>query len=140
MRDRMERLVILPFSAGCMSEASVAVGVPQPRKWRSFTNLSPAEMREECESEEGSKNSKANTSTGLNKLVKGFKNLSQIFGEKEDELEEEDEREMQIGGPTDVQHVTHIGWDGHAVTTNPVSGWDLLALSLHRYHPRSLPQ
>ncbi|XP_028770629.1 CRIB domain-containing protein RIC4 isoform X2 [Neltuma alba] len=148
MRDRMERLVILPFSVGCMSEASVAVGVPQPRKSR------PAATKE-CEGEEGGKNSsgmvvvpKSNVSAGLNKLMKGFKSLSQMFGEKEDELEEDgeggggggggddEEEEMQIGGPTDVQHVTHIGWDGHAITTAnpplPMSRWDLLSLSLHQ--------
>ncbi|KAK4273628.1 hypothetical protein QN277_021995 [Acacia crassicarpa] len=147
MRDRMERLVILPFSVGCMSEASVAVGVPQPRKSRSFTNSTREEEGEgEGEGEGGmvhvpkpnNNNNNNNVSTGFNKLVKGFKNLSQMFGEKEDELEEE-EREMQIGGPTDVQHVTHIGWaDGHAITANPgalTSAWDLLSLSLHHYRP-----
>ncbi|KAI9078406.1 hypothetical protein K1719_039625 [Acacia pycnantha] len=145
MRDRMERLVILPFSVGCMSEASVAVGVPQPRKPRSFTNSTREEEEEEEEGkgEDGMvhvpkpNNNNNNVSTGFNKLVKGFKNLSQMFGEKEDELEEE-EREMQIGGPTDVQHVTHMGWDGHAITANPgalASAWDLLSLSLHHYRP-----
>lgn len=24
------------------------------------------------------------------------------------------EREMEIGYPTDVKHVAHIGWDGHS--------------------------
>ncbi|XAR65619.1 hypothetical protein NMG60_11009787 [Bertholletia excelsa] len=38
-------------------------------------------------------------------FYKGFKyNISQIFVVKE--------REMQIGHPTDVKHVAHIGWDG----------------------------
>jgi len=41
MRQRMERLVILPFSAGCISEASVAVGIPQPRRSKPDTNSSP---------------------------------------------------------------------------------------------------
>lgn len=38
-------------------------------------------------------------------IYKGFKyTLSQIFVVKE--------REMEIGTPTDVKHVAHIGWDG----------------------------
>ncbi|CAA3009335.1 Hypothetical predicted protein [Olea europaea subsp. europaea] len=38
-------------------------------------------------------------------IYKGFKyTLSKIFVVKE--------REMEIGFPTDVKHVAHIGWDG----------------------------
>lgn len=43
--------------------------------------------------------------------VKGFLKalgISQMF-------EEEKEQEMQIGLPTDVKHVAHIGWDGPSV-------------------------
>ncbi|XP_010267744.1 PREDICTED: CRIB domain-containing protein RIC10-like [Nelumbo nucifera] len=39
-------------------------------------------------------------------IYKGFKFISQIFGVKEVK-----EREMEIGHPTDVKHVAHIGWD-----------------------------
>lgn len=35
------------------------------------------------------------------------------------------EREIEIGFPTDVKHVTHIGWDG-SNSTNPVRGWENL--------------
>ncbi|KAK2991083.1 hypothetical protein RJ640_022469 [Escallonia rubra] len=35
----------------------------------------------------------------------------------------EDTKEMEIGFPTDVKHVAHIGWDG-STTTNPVKGWE----------------
>lgn len=31
---------------------------------------------------------------------------------------------MEIGFPTDVKHVTHIGWDGSS--TNPIKGWENL--------------
>ena len=41
---------------------------------------------------------------------------------KEDE-EEVEEVDMEIGYPTDVKHVTHIGLDG-STTTNPIKGWD----------------
>jgi len=33
------------------------------------------------------------------------------------------EAEMEIGFPTDVKHVTHIGIDGSTITNN-VKGWD----------------
>ncbi|RRT32036.1 hypothetical protein BHE74_00052726 [Ensete ventricosum] len=36
-------------------------------------------------------------------FFKGFKHMSQIFVDKEPE--------MEIGYPTDVKHVAHIGWD-----------------------------
>lgn len=41
-------------------------------------------------------------------------------------MEMEMEMEMEIGCPTDVKHVTHIGWDGSA-TNNPMQGWGNLA-------------
>lgn len=31
------------------------------------------------------------------------------------DADEEKEKEMQIGFPTDVKHVAHIGWDGPSV-------------------------
>ncbi|KAK7340360.1 hypothetical protein VNO77_21062 [Canavalia gladiata] len=140
MRQRMERLVILPFSVGCISEASVAVGVPQPRRSKPDTNMPPPAIKGSKDIEdsddlsgENMKNSlklldavpKPNLSTGFNRLLKGFKNISQLFGEKEDEFEEV-EIDMEIGCPTDVQHVTHIGWDGIATSADPIRGWDAL--------------
>ncbi|AQK75976.1 CRIB domain-containing protein RIC7 [Zea mays] len=41
-------------------------------------------------------------------LLKGLRYISQIFDAKEPE--------MQIGKPTDVKHVAHIGWDNASVT------------------------
>ncbi|KAM0941883.1 putative CRIB domain-containing protein RIC1 [Dioscorea sansibarensis] len=81
--------------------------------------------------------------TKMKGLLKGLRYISQIFGtyklttstpfvlhlcytgffsthlingspESEDE-----EPEMQIGYPTDVKHVAHIGWDGPSVSSNP---------------------
>lgn len=43
-------------------------------------------------------------STKMKGIYKSFKLISQIFVVKE--------REMEIGYPTDVKHVAHIGWDG----------------------------
>ncbi|GAB2277189.1 CRIB domain-containing protein [Dionaea muscipula] len=122
MRDRMERFIVLPFSLGCISHASV--GVVEYSSKRSAASdaakSSSSRCREEVdegslcgESQSQSQRVKHanNISTGVNRLVKSFKNLSQLFT-YEDELEE-----LEIGCPTDVKHVTHIGWDG-------CSGWD----------------
>ncbi|MED6224359.1 CRIB domain-containing protein [Stylosanthes scabra] len=144
MRQRMERLVILPFSAGCISEASVAVGLPQPtRRSKSLPNTSidpikgsnkGSEDSEDASTGENLKNPmrllenvpKPNISTGFNRLVKGFKNISQLFVEKDDDDEDDEDFEeldmdMEIGCPTDVQHVTHIGLDGITTTPPPIN-------------------
>ncbi|KAI3449799.1 hypothetical protein Pfo_006464 [Paulownia fortunei] len=46
--------------------------------------------------------------TKMKGLFKGLRYISQIF-------EEDREQEMQIGFPTDVKHVAHIGMDGPSV-------------------------
>ncbi|KAK8488298.1 hypothetical protein V6N13_042718 [Hibiscus sabdariffa] len=149
MRDRMERLVILPFSVGCVSDASVAVAVQrhhhqQPRRSKpADTSNSTLKKRTQEEDEESlwSENikyslkllplPKPDISTGLNRLfTKSVKTLSQLFAYKE-EIDEA-ENEMEIGFPTDVKHVTHIGLDGSACSSpRPSRGsWDN-PLSLH---------
>lgn len=47
----------------------------------------------------------------------------------EEEEEDEEEAEMEIGFPTDVQHVAHIGLDGlsHTMGSSKKSGWDMAA-------------
>ncbi|XP_068666560.1 CRIB domain-containing protein RIC9-like [Aristolochia californica] len=45
--------------------------------------------------------------TKMKGLLKGLRYISQIFDNKE--------QEMEIGFPTDVKHVAHIGWDGPSV-------------------------
>ncbi|ESQ54392.1 hypothetical protein EUTSA_v10027027mg [Eutrema salsugineum] len=49
----------------------------------------------------------AMSSTKMKCLLKGLRYISQVFA-----IEGEKEQEMQIGNPTDVKHVAHIGWDG----------------------------
>ncbi|KAJ6356245.1 hypothetical protein OIU78_004372 [Salix suchowensis] len=46
----------------------------------------------------------AKMTTKVKGLLRGLRYISQMFDEKE--------QEMQIGLPTDVKHVAHIGWDG----------------------------
>jgi hypothetical protein len=58
------------------------------------------------------------------RLLRGFKNLSQIFAVYDEDDEEEEEREMVIGLPTDVKHVAHIGWDGSTSTTTSLRSWN----------------
>ncbi|KAF3959577.1 hypothetical protein ACB098_04G040900 [Castanea mollissima] len=132
MKDRAERFVVLPFSIGCTSDASVALGTTsQPKKPKPESNP-PAPRRQE--GEEKSCRSKLKSSSflalprpsvagGIQRVIRTIKSFSQIFVYKE-EIEEM-EKEMEIGYPTDVKHVTHIGLDG-STTTNPVKGWENL--------------
>ncbi|XWS65142.1 hypothetical protein CRYUN_Cryun05aG0065800 [Craigia yunnanensis] len=141
MRDRMERFVILPFSVGCVSESSVAVAVQQPRRSKpADTNSTATRTREEDEeslSSESMKYSlkflplpKPDISTGFHRLFKRFKTLPQLFAYKEEM--EDSEKDMEIGFPTDVKHVTHIGLDDSASTSPSMgSSWDNL-LSPHQ--------
>lgn len=46
-----------------------------------------------------------------------------------DEMNEEEEKEMEIGYPTDVKHLTHIGWDGSTTISNLAKGWENLTTS-----------
>ncbi|KAF7132138.1 hypothetical protein RHSIM_Rhsim09G0035800 [Rhododendron simsii] len=142
--DRMESLVVLPFSLGCVSRSSVALGGNnlQPKRTKSEPN-SPVTKGEQ-ESEEGSpvvenmKNSwsflaipKPNISSGVHRLVKTIKSFSHLFVYKE-EMEERSETEMEIGFPTDVKHVTHIGWDGTNTMIKPDhkgSSWENLTVT-----------
>lgn len=85
MRGKMERYVVLPFSVGCASYSSIAVCDNQPKKTKEESN--PSAHGDQLSGEE-MKNSlgflpiqKPNISSGLHRLMKGFKSFSQIFGE-----------------------------------------------------------
>ncbi|XP_030529341.1 CRIB domain-containing protein RIC4 isoform X2 [Rhodamnia argentea] len=139
MRDRIERLVLLPFAVGCMSESSVAVANQnnqQSKNGGSPPLRTDQETTDRDQEEEGSLPdesangsfslmalSKPNISTGIHRLFKGFRSFSHLF-DKEEDMEGE-EMEIEIGLPTDVKHVTHIGWDGCAAL-DPIKGWDRL--------------
>ncbi|KAH9734443.1 CRIB domain-containing protein RIC4 [Citrus sinensis] len=138
MRDRMERFVLLPFSAGCVSESSIDVAVQRQQQQQQSRRSKPPsadnhkstsgtgnreEDEESLSSNESMKSSfrlsKPDISTGFHRLFKSFKSFSQLFG-----------------FPTDVKHVTHIGIDGSATTNNPVKGWeDLIAPELLPHLP-----
>lgn len=54
-----------------------------------------------------SSSAKSHVSTKWQRVKKGFRAISQIFVSTD--------HEMEIGYPTDVKHVAHIGWDGPSV-------------------------
>ncbi|KAG0495661.1 hypothetical protein HPP92_000352 [Vanilla planifolia] len=119
LKERMERLVMLPFSVGCVSQSSIAVA-----------NNNQAFIPEDGGKTRSSSGflqlPKPSISAGFHRLVRGFKGLSTFFSiYKEEEEEEED---MEIGYPTDVQHVAHIGWDGFSMK-NWEKAPDFLSLS-----------
>ncbi|GAY50162.1 hypothetical protein CUMW_124620 [Citrus unshiu] len=153
MRDRMERFVLLPFSAGCVSESSIDVAVQRQQQQQQSRRSKPPpadnhkstsgtgnreEDEESLSSNESMKSSfrlsKPDISTGFHRLFKSFKSFSQLFVYKE--IDEGLENDIEIGFPTDVKHVTHIGIDGSATTNNPVKGWeDLIAPELLPHLP-----
>ncbi|KAF7069328.1 hypothetical protein CFC21_074974 [Triticum aestivum] len=114
-----------PFSIGCMSQSAVAVADPLDKKPplpqrladnpSSSTNTAAATTQErgagEESSEEKAKAAAASgiVSAGVQRLLKGIKTFFAAYDGGE---EDEEEREIVIGYPTDVQHVGHIGWDG----------------------------
>ncbi|GMN70549.1 hypothetical protein TIFTF001_039593 [Ficus carica] len=145
MRDRVERFVVLPFAIGCASESSVALGKSSTNQVKRPTGdeeTKPTRRRGKYQERSVSQVKKKSCfisnfltlpkpiiSGGIHRLIRSIKSLSQIFVFLErlvyKEEIEEIEREIEIGYPTDVKHVTHIGLDGSR-TTNPVKGWENL--------------
>ncbi|KAL5542873.1 hypothetical protein UlMin_010583 [Ulmus minor] len=122
-----DRFVVLPFSIGCASESSIALGKSDDQ----VKKPNPPAVTKRREIEESSSSSGLKKKNGFisflsfHRLIRSIKSFSQIFVYKgEDEIEEE-VKEIEIGFPTDVKHVTHIGVDG-STTTNPVKGWQNL--------------
>ncbi|CAL9103432.1 unnamed protein product [Musa acuminata var. zebrina] len=111
MRERrMGKLVVLPFSASCVSRSSVAVSQSQPKRVQG----------RELEKQSTAKTKRAHKIQKL--LIKSLKSLSQMFAVYQ---EEDEEREMEIGFPTDVQHVAHIGRDGFDSTAAAMNNMDV---------------
>ncbi|XP_009410622.2 CRIB domain-containing protein RIC4-like [Musa acuminata AAA Group] len=136
MRDRrMDKFVILPFSGGCVSQSSVAVCENQPKR-AAQTEAAPATSGKPRSSSGVLPFRRPCISTGFQKLVRSIKSLSQhlVFYKEEDE-----EVEMEIGFPTDVQHVAHIGWDGFNGMSSKTS-WDKPPAQFLTLPPFSLKQ
>nr|VDC61751.1 unnamed protein product [Brassica rapa] len=162
MKDRMQRCVVLPFSFGCSKQSSVAVAdsTHQHKKpnqlikstlllltphlvlsFFSFPFNSLSDFFFVYESEDNGflvqkedtkmDNNSANIS---DKIIRSFKSFSHFFICYGDEEREEREAEMEIGFPTDVKHLSHIGVDGTMTTFNvssssfPFAGLHLTAV------------
>ncbi|CAO2831449.1 unnamed protein product [Amaranthus hypochondriacus] len=130
MKDQSERWIILPFSFGCSSNSSVAVGSPSP-----LSDAAQTSRQKDLRICKKSKNAlsfkypKSKLSYGFRRLIISLKSVSKFFVYKDDIIEEEEEKEMEIGYPTDVKHLTHIGWDGSTTISNAVKGWENLTTS-----------
>jgi hypothetical protein len=60
------------------------------------------------ERQQATKRERADFLAAIRELIKSFKSLSHIFVI----YKEDDDEGIEIGFPTDVQHVAHIGLDG----------------------------
>ncbi|XP_060171449.1 CRIB domain-containing protein RIC4-like [Lycium barbarum] len=136
MKERsIEKFFMLPFFIVCGSDSSVAVSTSShPEKTKNSAQKTKL-IQERREGEESSSSVKMKSFWGLlamtrprfsrnvQRLKRHFKGFSQLFVHKKEA--EEVEMEIEIGYPTDVKHLTHIGWDG-STTINPIKGWENL--------------
>ncbi|GJN25134.1 hypothetical protein PR202_gb12924 [Eleusine coracana subsp. coracana] len=86
-------------------------GAPDPNEEVATVDATNADQ----ERQQAAKREGADFLAGIRKLIKSFKSLSHIFEiyKEDDEDEDEDmDTSIEIGFPTDVQHVAHIGLDG----------------------------
>nr|XP_043612244.1 CRIB domain-containing protein RIC4-like [Erigeron canadensis] len=133
MNDIMSRIYVLPFNIGCLSKSTTR---------RRNTKIEPSQVATRVDLEGDKKRSsspmvkikkswhsvapsRSYMSKAMDRVIrvtcKGFNN---IFAYKDmEDVKVERKREMEIGFPTDVKHVTHIGYDG-STTTNPENSWD----------------
>ncbi|XP_065015782.1 CRIB domain-containing protein RIC4-like [Musa acuminata AAA Group] len=128
MRDRrMDRLVALPFSVGCVSQSSVAITEGHHPK---RAQIEPAGTAASSGGRGGrhATGKRPSISAGIQKMLKSLKRFSQLFVLDKEEEEEAEEVEMEIGFPTDVQHVAHIGWDGFSTMKSWGRAPDCLSL------------
>ncbi|XP_015086551.1 CRIB domain-containing protein RIC4-like [Solanum pennellii] len=117
----MEKFVVFPFSLGCVSESSVPV--VNTNKSHNTNNISQLNdhlpTKRQVVGEKSPSKVKINgflvrrrITQGVDTFKRNFKGFYQLFVYKE---------EMEIGYPTDVKHVTHIG----STKINPmIKNWD----------------
>ncbi|CAN0824395.1 CRIB domain-containing protein RIC4 [Linum grandiflorum] len=139
---RMERLVLLPFTIGCVSESSIAIANhhhhsrsrsrstssnPVTNKNNNNRSLPPSTIGRRLEEDDDSLSSDdddklpvGSISAGFHRFLKSFKS-NFVNNVDDDEEETEEEGIMEIGLPTDVKHVTHIGFDDHEAISSSSS-------------------
>ncbi|XP_074567106.1 CRIB domain-containing protein RIC4-like [Curcuma longa] len=104
----MDRFTILRFSTPCVSLSSVAVCENQNQPTKQQTDCT-MHTTEKAKSAFGALAlPKLGISTGFQKMMKSLSHL----------VYKEEEADMEIGLPTDVLHVAHIGCDGFSNTMN----------------------
>ncbi|KAK8937296.1 hypothetical protein KSP39_PZI012405 [Platanthera zijinensis] len=111
---------MLPFSAGCASQSSVSVVENRLKKTKNEPEFMSEGIFSTGRKENRAKGSpliwfqlpRRNFYAGLHRVTKGFKIVSSLFSIYRSDGEEEEEVKMEIGYPTDVRHVGHIGWEG----------------------------
>ncbi|RAL47526.1 hypothetical protein DM860_011264 [Cuscuta australis] len=132
--NRVERFRILPFSMGCASLSSVAVAHPHHKPNRVLQEWMEEDNRKEIREEEEDGEEKI---ISVPKLQRLLKNLSQLLSSKEEEEEEEEER-MEIGHPTDVKHVAHVGLEDEttgSILVDPiVCPNTMMMMDMHHHH------
>ncbi|XP_021745877.1 CRIB domain-containing protein RIC4-like [Chenopodium quinoa] len=132
MKERRERWIILPFSFGCSSRSSIAVGSPSPPNDAVLNSRQGKQndlpITKKTMNSISFKLPKSKLSQGIRRLIRSLKTVSQFFVYKE-EMDVEEEKELEIGFPTDVKHLTHIGWDGSTTVSNDAKGWENLTPS-----------
>ncbi|KAI3826598.1 hypothetical protein L1987_00646 [Smallanthus sonchifolius] len=130
MKETIPRFLLLPFYTGCWNDRSSA----RDRIKNTKIESKPATMEGEGSSSMVIKSkkswsfvapSRSDISKVMDRLIRStLKSVTQIFAYKDIE-DVETETELEIGFPTDVKHVMHIGYDG-SVTTNLEKNWDHL--------------
>ncbi|KVI00317.1 CRIB domain-containing protein RIC4-like [Cynara cardunculus var. scolymus] len=139
MKGMISRFLVLPFYIGCLSQSTVGefdstrvVKKSKPESNRVATSMameegSSSSMVEIKKSWNPTTLNRSNISKAMDRLIRiTFKGFTQMFAYKDME-DIKIETEMEIGFPTDVKHVTHIGADG-SMTTNPSKNWDPIQL------------
>ncbi|KAK4732996.1 hypothetical protein R3W88_025984 [Solanum pinnatisectum] len=127
MKERsMEKFVVFPFSLGCVSESSVTVVNTNKSHKTNNSQLNHLPRKRQVGDQSPSKVKingvlvRRRISQGVDTFKRNFKGFYQLFVYKE----EIEEMEMEIGYPTDVKHVTHIGWDGSTKINPMIKNWD----------------
>ncbi|KAI3518611.1 hypothetical protein L1887_07416 [Cichorium endivia] len=141
MRNIIERILVLPFSMGCISKSSTqAVESTQCKEEKPESKQIVTRIQEGKNSWGFVALRRSNISRGIRRLILStFDTFSRIIHNKDVE-EIEMEVELEIGFPTDVKHVTHIGYDG-SMTTNPVKNWENIETpEIHSFPCISLKQ
>ncbi|CAI9268647.1 unnamed protein product [Lactuca saligna] len=150
MKEKKTSFVVLPFYMGCLSQITTCEKNSSQSRTKAMAESNQVATSMGVEGASSSSKLKrswsyvaprrSNITTVMDKLVKlTFRSFARVFAYKDIE-DIKTETEMEIGFPTDVKHVTHIGYDG-SMTTNLDKNWDhfqLQPLETHAFPSVSL--